>query len=128
MNHLLQIKVLLYKTIEACVPFSPNNLQSLCSSTQSLHQLEEMLLEMKLDLMRLPASLASIPPVAQRLQMSKESILTRLGSAPHNSEQDNKEKSELAHLMQFLNSWEQGVAMGKLICQFVVICFIKHIL
>lgn len=42
---------------------------------------------MKSDVSRLPATLARIPPVAQRLQMSERSILSRLaatttGSAP----------------------------------------------
>ncbi|XP_042241388.1 chromodomain-helicase-DNA-binding protein 3-like isoform X2 [Homarus americanus] len=35
---------------------------------------------MKSDVTRLPASLARIPPVAQRLQMSERSILSRLAS------------------------------------------------
>ena len=34
--------------------------------------------DMKSDVSRLPASLARIPPVAQRLQMSERSILSRL--------------------------------------------------
>ena len=36
-----------------------------------LNQLEELLSDMKSDVSRLPASLARIPPVAQRLQMSE---------------------------------------------------------
>ncbi|XP_034241985.1 chromodomain-helicase-DNA-binding protein Mi-2 homolog isoform X2 [Thrips palmi] len=52
-----------------------------------LNQLEELLSDMKSDVSRLPATLARIPPVAQRLQMSERSILSRLaatttGSAP----------------------------------------------
>merc|ERR1712112_699889 len=43
-----------------------------------LNQLEELLSDMKSDVSRLPASLAHIPPVAQRLQMSERSILSRL--------------------------------------------------
>merc|ERR1712223_1555532 len=39
-----------------------------------LNQLEELLSDMKSDVSRLPASLARIPPVAQRLQMSERSI------------------------------------------------------
>jgi len=35
---------------------------------------------MKSDVSRLPATLARIPPVAQRLQMSERSILSRLAS------------------------------------------------
>merc|ERR1712241_1230118 len=42
-----------------------------------LNQLEELLSDMKSDVSRLPASLARIPPVAQRLQMSERSILSR---------------------------------------------------
>jgi len=45
---------------------------------QVLNQLEELLSDMKSDVSRLPASLARIPPVAQRLQMSERSILSRL--------------------------------------------------
>merc|ERR1712241_1165362 len=41
-----------------------------------LNQLEELLSDMKSDVSRLPASLARIPPVAQRLQMSERSILS----------------------------------------------------
>merc|ERR1711875_181157 len=44
------------------------------------NQLEELLSDMKSDVTRLPASLARIPPVAQRLQMSERSILSRLAS------------------------------------------------
>ena len=43
-----------------------------------LNQLEELLSDMKSDVSRLPASLARIAPVAQRLQMSERSILSRL--------------------------------------------------
>merc|ERR1712238_450605 len=46
-----------------------------------LNQLEELLSDMKSDVSRLPASLARIPPVAQRLQMSERSILSRLASS-----------------------------------------------
>merc|ERR1719166_275886 len=45
-----------------------------------LNQLEELLSDMKSDVSRLPASLARIPPVAQRLQMSERSILSRLAA------------------------------------------------
>lgn len=50
----------------------------LITSRQVLNQLEELLSDMKSDVSRLPASLARIPPVAQRLQMSERSILSRL--------------------------------------------------
>lgn len=45
-----------------------------------LNQLEELLSDMKSDVARLPATLARIPPVAQRLQLSERSILSRLAS------------------------------------------------
>ena len=52
-----------------------------------LNQLEELLSDMKSDITRLPATLARMPNVAERLQMSERSILSRLaatttGSAP----------------------------------------------
>ncbi|UYV68737.1 CHD5 [Cordylochernes scorpioides] len=47
-----------------------------------LNQLEELLSDMKSDVSRLPATLARIPPVAQRLQMSERSILSRLTGQP----------------------------------------------
>ncbi|XP_055600727.1 chromodomain-helicase-DNA-binding protein Mi-2 homolog [Uranotaenia lowii] len=53
-----------------------------------LNQLEELLSDMKSDVSRLPATLARIPPVAQRLQMSERSILSRL-AATGNSVQPN---------------------------------------
>lgn len=43
-----------------------------------LNQLEELLSDMKQDVSRLPATLARIPPVTQRLAMSERSILSRL--------------------------------------------------
>ncbi|XP_021364893.1 chromodomain-helicase-DNA-binding protein 5-like isoform X3 [Mizuhopecten yessoensis] len=43
-----------------------------------LNQLEELLSDMKQDVSRLPATLARIPPVSQRLAMSERSILSRL--------------------------------------------------
>jgi chromodomain-helicase-DNA-binding protein 4 len=46
-----------------------------------LNQLEELLSDMKSDVSRLPATLARIPPVAQRLQMSERQILSRLASS-----------------------------------------------
>ena len=46
-----------------------------------LNQLEELLSDMKSDVSRLPASVARIAPVAQRLQMSERSILSRLVTA-----------------------------------------------
>ena len=50
-----------------------------------LNQLEELLSDMKQDVSRLPATLARVPPVTQRLQMSERNILNRLvtPSTPH---------------------------------------------
>lgn len=52
-----------------------------------LNQLEELLSDMKQDVSRLPATLARVPPVTQRLQMSERNILNRLvtPSAPQAS-------------------------------------------
>lgn len=47
-----------------------------------LNQLEELLSDMKSDVSRLPATIARIPPVAQRLQMSERGILSRLTGNP----------------------------------------------
>uniref|UniRef100_A0A8C5D607 DNA helicase n=1 Tax=Gadus morhua TaxID=8049 RepID=A0A8C5D607_GADMO len=47
-----------------------------------LKQLEELLSDMKADVTRLPATIARIPPVAVRLQMSERNILSRLASRP----------------------------------------------
>ncbi|KAI4461491.1 chromodomain-helicase-dna-binding protein 3-related-related [Holotrichia oblita] len=52
-----------------------------------LNQLEELLSDMKSDVSRLPATLARIPPVAQRLQMSERSILSRLAATSSNNTQ-----------------------------------------
>ena len=43
-----------------------------------LGQLEELLADMKQDVSRLPGSIARVPPVHSRLQMSERSILGRL--------------------------------------------------
>merc|ERR1719327_426610 len=53
-----------------------------------LNQLEELLSDMKSDVSRLPASLARIPPVAQRLQMSERSILSRLVTSASGHQSD----------------------------------------
>ncbi|XP_018571410.1 chromodomain-helicase-DNA-binding protein Mi-2 homolog isoform X2 [Anoplophora glabripennis] len=52
-----------------------------------LNQLEELLSDMKSDVSRLPATLARIPPVAQRLQMSERSILSRLAATSSSNTQ-----------------------------------------
>jgi hypothetical protein len=43
-----------------------------------LTQLEELLSDMKQEINKLPATLARLPPVSQRLNMSERSILSRL--------------------------------------------------
>lgn len=55
-----------------------------------LNQLEELLSDMKSDVSRLPATLARIPPVAQRLQMSERSILSRLAATAGNTSNAGK--------------------------------------
>lgn len=59
------------------VPF-PSEQMSL--SLVVLKQLEELLSDMKADVTRLPATIARIPPVAVRLQMSERNILSRLAN------------------------------------------------
>ncbi|XP_008217034.1 chromodomain-helicase-DNA-binding protein Mi-2 homolog isoform X4 [Nasonia vitripennis] len=62
-----------------------------------LNQLEELLSDMKSDVSRLPATLARIPPVAQRLQMSERSILSRLAAtAPGNNSTQTGQAALLA--------------------------------
>lgn len=55
-----------------------------------LNQLEELLSDMKSDVSRLPATLANIPPVAQRLQAAEKSILSRIATNPKNSNSTGK--------------------------------------
>jgi len=43
-----------------------------------LTQLEELLSDMKQEINKLPATLARLPPVSQRLNMTERSILSRL--------------------------------------------------
>ncbi|KAF3839246.1 hypothetical protein F7725_017963 [Dissostichus mawsoni] len=60
-----------------------------------LKQLEELLSDMKADVTRLPATIARIPPVAVRLQMSERNILNRLASrAPELSAQSQSQTSQ----------------------------------
>ena len=55
-----------------------------------LNQLEELLSDMKSDVSRLPATIARIPPVAQRLQMSERGILSRLTGQPQSQQQQQQ--------------------------------------
>merc|ERR1719266_723006 len=69
---------------------------------QVLNQLEELLSDMKSDVSRLPASLARIPPVAQRLQMSERSILSRLVTSA------SGHPSEISAAQQFPKGFQGG--------------------
>jgi chromodomain-helicase-DNA-binding protein 4 len=65
-----------------------------------LNQLEELLTDMKSDVSRLPATLANIPPVAQRLQAAEKSILSRIATNPKNSTNAGKLKRQLIDYVQ----------------------------
>lgn len=54
---------------------------------------------MKSDVARLPAVLARIPPVAQRLQLSERSILSRLAATSTAAASSNT--GEFSNLFQF---------------------------
>ncbi|KAI8435248.1 hypothetical protein MSG28_003594 [Choristoneura fumiferana] len=69
-----------------------------------LNQLEELLSDMKSDVSRLPATLARIPPVAQRLQMSERSILSRLAATAGNPVPQ-------AQMAQFPGGFQPGGAL-----------------
>ena len=73
-----------------------------------LNQLEELLSDMKSDVSRLPATLARIPPVAQRLQMSERSILSRLATSA--SQQAAQQQAQAA----FGNHFPPGLPGGQL--------------
>merc|ERR1719291_703335 len=84
-----------------------------------LNQLEELLSDMKSDVSRLPASLARIPPVAQRLQMSERSILSRLVTA-HGGAAANPE-SQITPAAQYPAGFSGGqlpAAFGTNFAQF----------
>ncbi|XP_014214280.1 chromodomain-helicase-DNA-binding protein Mi-2 homolog isoform X2 [Copidosoma floridanum] len=74
-----------------------------------LNQLEELLSDMKSDVSRLPATLARIPPVAQRLQMSERSILSRLAATAPGS--NNSQTGQAALLAQ---QFPPGFTAGQL--------------
>ena len=82
---------------------------------QVLNQLEELLSDMKSDVSRLPASLARIPPVAQRLQMSERSILSRLVTSA------SGHQSDITAAQQFPKGFNAGqlpAAFGTNFAQF----------
>ncbi|KRT82171.1 helicase [Oryctes borbonicus] len=72
-----------------------------------LNQLEELLSDMKSDVSRLPATLARIPPVAQRLQMSERSILSRLAATSSNNTQSTTQV-----MSQFPPGFNAGTLQG----------------
>ena len=77
--------------------------------------MEELLSDMKSDVSRLPASLARIPPVAQRLQMSERSILSRLVTSASGV------PSEISAAQQFPKGFQGGqlpAAYGTNFAQF----------
>ncbi|XP_072226618.1 chromodomain-helicase-DNA-binding protein 4a isoform X4 [Leuresthes tenuis] len=59
-----------------------------------LKQLEELLSDMKADVTRLPATIARIPPVAVRLQMSERNILSRLASRGPDTQAQTQQMSQ----------------------------------
>ncbi|XP_017283138.1 chromodomain-helicase-DNA-binding protein 4a isoform X1 [Kryptolebias marmoratus] len=59
-----------------------------------LKQLEELLSDMKADVTRLPATIARIPPVAVRLQMSERNILSRLASRGTDTQAQTQQMSQ----------------------------------
>lgn len=66
-----------------------------CFIFSVLKQLEELLSDMKADVTRLPATIARIPPVAVRLQMSERNILSRLASrGPEVAAQNQSQTSQ----------------------------------
>merc|ERR1712136_230476 len=74
-----------------------------------LNQLEELLSDMKSDVSRLPATLARIPPVAQRLQMSERSILSRLATSPSQAAAAAQQAQAA-----FGNHFPSGIPAGQL--------------
>merc|ERR1711977_385247 len=83
-----------------------------------LNQLEELLSDMKSDVSRLPASLARIPPVAQRLQMSERSILSRLVTSASGGASDNTMPSAAAQYPPGFQSGQLQGAYGTNFAQF----------
>ena len=86
-----------------------------------LNQLEELLSDMKSDVSRLPASLARIPPVAQRLQMSERSILSRLATSASGGGAGALSAAHISAAAQFPAGFQQGqlpAAFGANFAQF----------
>lgn len=83
-----------------------------------LNQLEELLSDMKSDVSRLPASLARIPPVAQRLQMSERSILSRLVTSAAGGAADNAMPTAAAQYPPGFQAGQLQGAYGTNFAQF----------
>lgn len=66
-----------------------------------LKQLEELLSDMKADVTRLPATIARIPPVAVRLQMSERNILSRLASRGPETQSQQVPKEKMSDSFYF---------------------------
>ncbi|XP_022176627.1 chromodomain-helicase-DNA-binding protein Mi-2 homolog isoform X2 [Myzus persicae] len=78
-----------------------------------LNQLEELLSDMKSDVSRLPATLARIPPVAQRLQMSERSILSRLAATTSSATSTSQQQSGVGTISnQYPNGFQNGQLNG----------------
>ncbi|XP_046678887.1 chromodomain-helicase-DNA-binding protein Mi-2 homolog isoform X2 [Homalodisca vitripennis] len=78
-----------------------------------LNQLEELLSDMKSDVSRLPATLARIPPVAQRLQMSERSILSRLAATSTSSSTPTTTSQTGMISSQFPTGFQAGQLPGS---------------
>ena len=86
-----------------------------------LNQLEELLSDMKSDVSRLPAALARIQPVAQRLQMSERSILSRLAATGGSGGAAAGATAGISAAAQFPQGFNQGqlpAAFGANFAQF----------
>ncbi|XP_050544780.1 chromodomain-helicase-DNA-binding protein Mi-2 homolog isoform X2 [Daktulosphaira vitifoliae] len=78
-----------------------------------LNQLEELLSDMKSDVSRLPATLARIPPVAQRLQMSERSILSRLAATTSSATSSSQQQPGVGAISnQYPNGFQNGQLNG----------------
>ena len=75
---------------------------------QVLNQLGDLLSDMKSGVSRLPASLAHIPPVAQRLQMSERSILSRLVTSASGHQGDLTPSQQLPSEQNLYDGNEQN--------------------
>lgn len=88
----LRLKVVFFFKLNPRKP----NINPYSHSLSVLKQLEELLSDMKADVTRLPATIARIPPVAVRLQMSERNILSRLASrGPETQTQQTQQVQKL---------------------------------